>query len=127
MLLLSFAWAGPVVDGDTAPAFRIADGKGVATMLLESGEAALTRLDFEDGATVPPHVHETSAEILYVLEGRAEMTVAGEKVVVEKGDAVRIPAGVEHSAKVTGSLRAVQVYAGPGPEQRFKKGEALKR
>jgi quercetin dioxygenase-like cupin family protein len=130
LLTFSAALAGPVVDGDTAPAWRIAANKGVATLLFNasngSPEAALDLLTFEDGATVPAHKHEGSVEILYVLEGRVEMVVGGEAVVAEKGDAVRIPAGVEHSARVVGSLSAVQVYVGAGPEQRFTQGERAK-
>ena len=53
------------------------------------------------------------------------MTVSGEKVRVSKGDAVYIPAGAKHSARVVSPdapLKAVQVYAGPGPELRFTHG-----
>jgi mannose-6-phosphate isomerase-like protein (cupin superfamily) len=72
-------------------------------------------------------VHEASAEILYIEEGAAEMTVDGKKLRVEKGDAVYIPAGAKHSAQVVSqeTFRAVQVYAGPGPEQRFTQGPRL--
>jgi quercetin dioxygenase-like cupin family protein len=118
------------VPGATAPTFRIAAGRGTATLLLDAAqgasEASMTRLSFQDGAQVPPHVHDASAELLYVLEGRVEMVVAGEAVVAQKGDAIRIPAGVEHSARVVGGLEAVQVYVGPGPEQRFTQGERVR-
>lgn len=130
LLLAPLALAGPVADGDTAPTYTIAAGKGTATLLLGPStgapEAAVDLLVLADGAVVPPHVHDGSVEVLYIVEGRAEMVIAGEAVVAEKGDAVRIPAGVEHSAKVTGSLRAVQVYVGPGPEQRFTQGERVR-
>lgn len=121
----------PVVAAATAPAYTIAGGKGVATLLHNastgSAEAALGLLSLQDGAAVPAHVHAESAEFLYVLEGRAEMTIAGTVVAITKGDALRIPAGVEHSAKVVGSLSAVQVYVGPGPEQRFTQGAPVSR
>jgi mannose-6-phosphate isomerase-like protein (cupin superfamily) len=121
----------PVVHAASAPAYMIAGGKGVATLLHNaatgSSEAAIDLLSFQDGAAVPPHVHAESAEFLYVLEGRAEMTIAGQVVVIQKGDALRVPAGVEHSAKVIGSLQAVQVYVGPGPEQRFAQGTPVTR
>jgi quercetin dioxygenase-like cupin family protein len=130
LLLAALAAAGPVTDGDTAPSYRIAAGKGTATLLLGPAngtpEAALDVLTFEDGAAVPPHVHDASAELLYVLEGRVEMVIGGQVVVAEKGDAIRIPAGVEHSARAVGTLRAVQVYVGPGPEQRFTAGEKVR-
>lgn len=111
-----------------APRHQIAEGKGSATLLLNASTgakaASLTLLELGPGAGVPEHVHEASAEILYIEDGAAEMTVDGQKLKVERGDAVYIPAGAKHSAKVVSAvpMRAVQVYAGPGPEQRFTQG-----
>jgi quercetin dioxygenase-like cupin family protein len=122
--------AGLVVKGDAAPGYRILGGKGAATLLLNATngapEAALDLLELQDGAVVPAHVHADSIEILYVLEGRAEFVVAGVPLVAEKGDAVRIEEGAEHSARVVGSFRAVQVYVAAGPEQRFTAGERIR-
>lgn len=114
-----------------APRYSIAQGKGSATLMLnpETGASAasLTLLEFQPGAAVPEHVHTGSVEILYLQEGEAEMTVAGQTLRVGKGDAVYIPAGTKHSAKIvsTTPLRAVQMYVGPGPELRFTTGTRL--
>lgn len=114
-----------------APRYSIAQGKGSATLMLnpETGASAasLNLLEFQPGAAVPEHVHTGSVEILYCQEGEAEMTVAGQTVRVGKGDAVYIPAGTKHSAKIisTTPLRAVQIYVGPGPELRFTTGPRL--
>ncbi|MBZ4420508.1 cupin domain-containing protein [Myxococcus sp. RHSTA-1-4] len=117
------------VPTSEAPRHIIAGGKGRATLLLNPSTgataASMTLLELQPGAEVPEHVHDTSAEILYIEDGAAEMTVSGEKVRVAKGDAVYIPAGVKHSARVVSpdaALKAVQVYAGPGPELRFTQG-----
>jgi quercetin dioxygenase-like cupin family protein len=124
--------AGPVryrVPTSEAPRHIISGGKGRATLLLNPSTgataASMTLLELQPGAEVPEHVHDTSAEILYIEQGAAEMTVSGEKLRVGRGDAVYIPAGVKHSARVVSpdvALKAVQVYAGPGPEQRFTQG-----
>jgi quercetin dioxygenase-like cupin family protein len=115
-----------VVPTAEAPRHVIANGKGRATLLLTPSTgataASMTLLEFQPGTEVPEHVHETSAEILYIEDGIAEMTVAGEKRRVSKGDAVYIPAGVKHSARMVSAFKAVQVYAGPGPEARFTQG-----
>lgn len=115
------------------PTYVIAGGKGTATLLLGpklqgAREAALTLLQLAPGAEVPEHVHESSAEMLYIEAGRVEMTIAGRTTRAGPGDAVYIPAGTPHAARVLGpaeSVRAVQVYVAPGPEQRFSKGEKL--
>ncbi|WP_164012552.1 cupin domain-containing protein [Pyxidicoccus trucidator] len=118
-----------VVPTAEAPRHIIAGGKGRATLLLNpttgATAASVTLLELQPGAEVPEHVHETSAEILYIEEGATEMVVAGETLRAGKGDAVYIPAGVKHSARVVSkdtALKAVQVYAGPGPEMRFTQG-----
>ncbi|NMO18389.1 cupin domain-containing protein [Pyxidicoccus fallax] len=116
------------VPSAEAPRYIIAGGKGRATLLLNPSTgataASMTLLELQSGGEVPEHVHDSSAEILYIQEGAAEMTVSGEKVRVGKGDAVYIPAGAKHSARVVSaeSFKAVQVYAGPGPELRFTHG-----
>ena len=43
-------------------------------------------------------VHRTN-ELVTVAEGRLEMTIAGNKIVVEPGDEVFIPRGARHSVK----------------------------
>jgi quercetin dioxygenase-like cupin family protein len=123
--------AAPVryrVPTSEAPRHVIAGGKGRATLLLNPSTgataASVTLLELQPGAEVPEHIHDASAEILYIEEGTAEMTVSGETLRVGKGDAVYIPAGAKHSARVSPgpTFKAVQVYAGPGPEQRFTQG-----
>jgi putative monooxygenase len=122
-----------LVSSAEAPAFRISQGKGTATLLVneETGARAASMgvLELQGGAGVPEHVHENSVEMLYVEEGGAEMTVEGQRLLVHPGDAVYIPAGTRHSARIPEGIarfRAVQVYVGPGPEQRFRKGEPVK-
>lgn len=120
------------VSSAEAPRHSIAQSKGEATLLLNPSTgataASLTLLEFQPGATVPEHTHATSAEVLYIQDGAAEMTVDGQTLRVSKGDAVYIPAGAKHSAKVLSEgapLRAVQMYVGPGPELRFTHGPRL--
>lgn len=130
--LLALTLANPVglVVSD-APTYVIAGGKGQATLLLNASHgapAALSVLELAPGAEVPEHVHEQSAEMLYVESGDVEMVIAGQRLKAGPGDAILIPAGAPHAAKVTsasGPLRAVQVYVGPGPEQRFASGERV--
>jgi len=122
-----------VVSTAEAPTFRIAQGKGTAVLLVneETGARAASMgvLELDAGAGVPEHIHENSVEMLYVEEGTAEMTVEGKVLPVRSGDAVYIPAGVRHAARIPEGaprFRAVQVYVGPGPEQRFRQGVPVK-
>lgn len=107
-------------------AYPIAGGKGSASIYFDaalgSPEAAMTLLVLQPGAAVPEHTHETSVEMLYVIEGEAEMTLEKNVFRVGPGSAVRIPMKAVHSARVVSDrpLRAVQIYTPAGPEQRFK-------
>lgn len=121
-----------VVDRAEQPVFVIAEGKAGARILLDGNtvpglkEAAMTELIMLPGTVVPEHVHDTSAEMIYILEGRAQMTVDGVTKEVRAGMAILIPAGVKHALKMETKvepLRALQVYTPGGPEQRFRTGE----
>jgi quercetin dioxygenase-like cupin family protein len=64
------------------------------------------------GQSNPLHVHVNSDEVIYVLSGTCEHRVGKEIVTLKAGDALRIPPGVPHTAKVLGNapMRAVVVY-----------------
>jgi quercetin dioxygenase-like cupin family protein len=64
------------------------------------------------GKTNPLHVHTNSDEVIYVLSGQCEQRVGKETVVLKAGDALHIPAGVPHQAKVLGNqpFRSVVAY-----------------
>ena len=122
-----------VVGSAEAPTFRISQGKGTAILLTNeqtgARAASMGVLELQAGAGVPEHIHADSVEMLYVEEGGAEMTIEGQAMAVKQGDAVYIPAGIKHSARIpegAPSFRAVQVYVGPGPEARFRQGEPVK-
>ncbi len=48
------------------------------------------------GTFVPPHIHPTQDECLYVLEGRFDFWLEGEEVQGTPGDLVRLPMGRPH-------------------------------
>lgn len=95
---------------------------GSATIIADSPAlpAAVSLLQFRAGATVPTHRHDRESEWLYVLAGRAQITLEGITLAVDANSVVQIPAGIEHSAVISEDFRAVQFYTPGGPEQRFK-------
>lgn len=112
-----------------AASHSIAAGKASIRIILDEAitsdaSAYVGALTAEVGASIPLHRHANSSEYLLVLEGGAEMQVAGRSLHVQAGDAVQIPATVEHGATIVGSedFKALQFYAPAGPEQRFKGG-----
>ncbi len=49
------------------------------------------------GASIGLHTHETSSEIMYILEGSGKVLYNGEELRVKKGDAHYCPKGHTHS------------------------------
>lgn len=101
------AWAGGAMHA------RIAFDEGRASLQILLGSASVG---------VPPHVHDGSWELLGLLEGAGEFTVATTSTTEGGGSVLAIPAGAEHAWQPSGQSRlvAVQLYVPPGPEQRFK-------
>lgn len=94
-----------------------------------SPRAALEILYMGKGAGVARHAHEKEWEALALLSASGEMAVAtggasgDARRRVVAGAIVTNPAGAAHELRSDGNATtlAVQVYAAPGPEQRFKK------
>ncbi|MFC4248817.1 cupin domain-containing protein [Natribaculum luteum] len=75
-------------------------------------------VQLEPGRGHELHTHPDSDEVLYVVSGEGEQTVAGETREVAAGEMIYIPADVEHGTQNTGweTLKLLAVYAPPGPE-----------
>jgi len=120
------------VRADHIPTYVVMGGKGGVKILLDqetvgAKEASMGLITALPGTVIPPHTHD-GAEFVYVLEGRGEVFLAGQTIPIEGGMALYIPPNTEHGVKVTTEvtpLRAIQVYAPPGPEQRFKTGKKV--
>ena len=111
--------------GETPP-HVIAEGHGEARLLLDPQTPAgstLATLDLLHGDatfSVPEHVHAGAAELLLLVSGRGVMTIAGEAIPVSAGMAIYIPPDTPHSYRGEREMEAIQVYAPPGAEERFR-------
>jgi quercetin dioxygenase-like cupin family protein len=111
-----------VVHAGELKSYPIAGGTATAKLLLDGSGAkiAVDELEAEPGTTIATHKHPLQDEELYFVAGRSEMTVGKASFSTAAGDALRIPSNTPHTLKVIDKLRAIQVYAPGGPEQRFK-------
>jgi len=48
------------------------------------------------GTFVPPHVHPTQDEFIYVLEGKFDLLLDGQAAKASAGDLIRLPMGSKH-------------------------------
>jgi len=51
---------------------------------------------FPPGTFVPPHIHPTQDEFIYMLEGRFDLVLDGKEFVATAGDLIRLPREIPH-------------------------------
>ena len=51
---------------------------------------------FPPGTFVPPHIHPTQDEFIYMLEGRFDLLLDGKEQLAAGGDLIRLPMNVAH-------------------------------
>src|SRR5205085_11756513 len=51
---------------------------------------------FPPGTFVPPHIHLTQDEFIYLFEGRFDLLLDGKEVVATPGDLIHLPMGQAH-------------------------------
>ena len=102
-----------------AEPFTTADGSTIRVLLDAETAAArhqsLAEAVLTPGQATARHYHGETEEIYFMLAGRGEMEVDGDRAVVEPGDAVLIPPGAWHQIRATGSdeLRFLCLCAPP--------------
>jgi len=65
---------------------------------------------------VTEHYHQAHTENIYVLEGKAEMTINGEKRIVRKGDYITIPMNTRHAVTKVLSRKPLKVISIQSPQ-----------
>jgi quercetin dioxygenase-like cupin family protein len=71
-------------------------GEGVKRKILASGGGMMTvQFDFEEGSIGYLHTHPHE-QVGYVVKGSFEITLDGEKSIIEVGDTYYVPPDVEH-------------------------------
>ncbi|WP_299026409.1 cupin domain-containing protein [uncultured Thermanaerothrix sp.] len=100
----AFDWG--LIKWMSAPNVTGAQKFSAGVVLLAPGKGHMT------------HNHPGTEEILYVISGYGQQTVADEKMELRPGMMVFIPEGVNHSTLNTGweTLKLIAIYAPPGPE-----------
>jgi mannose-6-phosphate isomerase-like protein (cupin superfamily) len=81
-------------EGLDAISWNILGQTYVPKMLSEDSFA--WHATFPPGTFVPPHIHPTQDEFVYMLEGRLDLVLDGQESVATAGDLVRLPRNVPH-------------------------------
>ena len=93
-----------------------AGDKRVRKMLFKSDQLWSEIACYEPGQSTVMHSHPREEEAIFVLEGAANMNIAGEEVVVPAGAIVKFPANVPHDVRNLGRERCVIMFLKVNPK-----------
>ncbi len=82
---------------------------GYAGRFLHGAGMSVAHWTVKEGSGFPEHRHPHE-QIAMVVEGRFEMTVAGETRVLDAGTVAVIPGGVPHSGRALTDCRLIDVF-----------------
>lgn len=79
-------------------------------------------------SVVPPHFHQQTDEIIYVLEGKYEFQIDGKNQIAEKGETIVIPRNTQHGFRnlLTESSKLLAIITPSGFENFFAEISNLK-
>ena len=77
--------------------------------LVHSERMTVAHWHIDEGSSVPEHAHPHE-QIVNVLEGKYELTVAGKPLTLEPGMVVVIPGGVRHSGRALTDAMLLDVF-----------------
>lgn len=75
-------------------------------------EMGLNRIRWVHPTVLPEHAHPEHEQANVVIEGRIEMTIGGETMVLSAGDVAIVPKGVPHSGRsLEGEAVFIEVFS----------------
>ena len=103
------------------PPFTTKDGSTIRSILDRTNapveKQSLAEATVPAGTATQRHYHKLAEEFYFILEGRGEMEIDGEKRAVGPGDAILIPAGAWHTITASESLRFLCCCAPPNAHE----------
>ena len=114
---------GEVVRRDARPRINFGGRKMTEYLLTPSGEkrvqAILSDIEPGGGSGKEPYALPAGVEFALILAGRLQVTVAGEQVLLEEGDALTFTADMDHSFQApagSGGTRVLWVLSPALPD-----------
>src|SRR5579859_3841180 len=104
---------GEVVRNGEYPPINFGGDRVREYLLTPAGEkrvqALLSVIEPGGGSGDEPYALPTDVEFVFILAGRLEIVVAGERLVLDEGDAFTFPSSAEHTFKVPASAGPTRV------------------
>jgi transcriptional regulator with XRE-family HTH domain len=114
---------GEVVRRDAYPPINFGGSRVREYLLTPSGEkrmqAILSDIEPGGGSGDEPYSLPADVEFVFVLAGQLQLTVAGEQITLEQGDAYTFPASIQHTfgvPRAAGQARVLWVFSPALPD-----------
>src|ERR1700736_5005843 len=98
----------------------------IARKIISGDKAMVAQVFLTRGAVVPEHHHE-SEQITYILEGALQFEIEGKQIVVAKGQVLRIPSYVPHSAVALEDTLDLDIFSPIRTDWLTRQNEYLRR
>jgi quercetin dioxygenase-like cupin family protein len=82
---------------------------GCRARFVHSDNMTLAHWEFDSGASIPEHAHPHE-QVVNIVEGEFELTVAGETKIIRPGDVVTIPPNAPHSGRSISRCRIIDAF-----------------
>ena len=86
-----------IVVNENVPSKQL-DPKTARKVLSADGSLMMVEVHFKKGGVGAVHSHDRHEQISYITQGRFEVTVGNEKMVLKKGDCYYSPRNTPHGA-----------------------------
>lgn len=85
------------------------------TVLANSKHTQVVIMDVKPGEDIGLEVHPNEDQVLYLLSGKGEVLLNGQKSNFNPGDCVLVPAGTEHNFTTVGDepMKIITTYSPP--------------
>jgi quercetin dioxygenase-like cupin family protein len=84
---------------------------GVGLRAIGGDQVLLCHVTYDPGTTVHRHSHETTEQVMWIVDGSLTMTIGGERRELGAGDVVVVNRGVEHELFSEGGVTFLEALA----------------
>ncbi|GET34398.1 cupin [Prolixibacter bellariivorans] len=89
---------------NVASGIEYAEGAVVSKTIIKESTGTITLFAFDKGQELSPHTAPFDA-LVQMMEGKATITVGGERAEMESGEAIILPANITHAVEATESFK----------------------
>lgn len=97
----------PLTDLEQVKELTLAPG--IRARVVNTGTMSVAHVVLDEGAVLPEHAHHNE-QVVNVIDGELELTVAGETHTLRRGLVVVLPPMVPHSGRAVSRCYVVDVF-----------------